>query len=239
MTGVRRWAPLLAVVALLGAAMLASVFANPVVELAPPRVESGTRSQIPSTFGDGGAARTTAPPGGGSAFDIPTWVTYLISGICLGVVGALLLYLAWLAIRTRIAGLRAEADLPIGPPPTLEETRDSVRNAVEAGLAELDDDGDPRRAVIACWLGLERAAAAAGMPRMAAETSTDLVGRLLENHLVVRAEVLAGLAELYREARYAPHVVDASMREQAREAMLELRAELSRPLLRPLTGGSS
>ena len=70
--------------------------------------------------------------------------------------------------------------------------RGEVVAALDAGLVELDDaDADPRRAVIACWVRLEQAAAAAGTPRAAGDTSTDLVGcALLRRRTGSSADVL-------------------------------------------------
>ena len=79
--------------------------------------------------------------------------------------------------------------------------------------------------MIACWDRLEQAAAAPGTPRHAGDTPTDLVGRLLAEQNV-DARVLAALAEVYREARYATHMVDDRMRAQARSALERLRADL-------------
>src|SRR5439155_22074507 len=107
-----------------------------------------------------------------------------------------------------------------------EQQRHEVAAAVAAGIAALDDaDTDPRRAVIACWLRLERAAAAAGTARVASDTPADLVYRLLHTQQV-SAAVLETFAELYRRARYAPHDVPPDMREQARTALHRLSAEL-------------
>ena len=98
--------------------------------------------------------------------------------------------------------------------------------ALDAGLEELSDtDRDPRRAVIACWVRLEDAAAAAGTPRHPGDSPTDYVGRLLAEQQV-DAGVLAALLEVYREARYATHTVDDQMRQQARSALQRLRADL-------------
>jgi hypothetical protein len=102
--------------------------------------------------------------------------------------------------------------------------------AVEAGLLELDEsDIDPRRAVIACWVRLERAAAAVGTPREVGDTSTDLVLRLLGTHSLSE-HVLTAFADVYRQARYASrHHVDETMRDQARSALTRLRGELTAP----------
>jgi hypothetical protein len=100
--------------------------------------------------------------------------------------------------------------------------------AVEAGLLELDEsDTDPRRAVIACWVRLERAAAAAGTPRELGDTSTDHVMRLLGTHSL-SGDVLTTFADVYRQARYAArHEVDETMRDHARLALRRLRGELT------------
>lgn len=98
--------------------------------------------------------------------------------------------------------------------------------AVEAAVASADDDPDPRRAVIACWVRLEQAAAAAGTSRHGSDTATDLVVRLLREHQVSEP-VLAALATAYRLARFATHTVDEPTRTRARSALRRLRAELS------------
>src|SRR5213076_2530874 len=115
---------------------------------------------------------------------------------------------------------------PGEPPPPVAHPEQVVA-AVDAGLAELaDSDADPRRAVIACWVRLEQAAAAAGTPRNVGDTPAELVTRLLAGH-AASATVLYQLAEVYRLARYATHTVDATMRDQARAALGQVRAELS------------
>ncbi|MEU8615511.1 DUF4129 domain-containing protein, partial [Actinoplanes sp. NPDC048791] len=98
--------------------------------------------------------------------------------------------------------------------------------ALDAGLQELSDtDRDPRRAVIACWVRLEQAAAAAGTPRHAGDSPTDLVARLLAEQRL-DAGVLTPFAAVYRQARYATHTVDDQMRQQARSALERLRVDL-------------
>ena len=154
-----------------------------------------------------------------------------IASLLAGVLGIAfyggLAFLLWLLLRN---GLRTrERKLPEPTEAKPAPAREEVLAAVDAGLSELDDsDADPRRAVIACWVRLEQAAAAAGTPRAPGDTSTDLVGRLLTEHQV-SAPVLYPLADVYRLARYATHTVDATMRDQARSALGHLRAELARP----------
>jgi hypothetical protein len=228
-------APLAAVAVLLGAAMLATLYANPQIAIGPAflsGVQTGAPEQTRS-FSEfpSQAGRSDGDP-------LPPIVTYVIGAVCLLASLVLITYLAWVALRERI-GRAAARRARLGEAlPTLDDARTSVRGILDAGLADLDDsDQDPRRAIIACWLRLERAATAAGVQRAAADTSSDLADRLVSLGLVVRADVLAGLAELYRQARYAPHEVDRTMRERARAALVELRSELARwPGVRPVAG---
>jgi hypothetical protein len=98
--------------------------------------------------------------------------------------------------------------------------------ALDAGLQELATDRDPRGAVITCWVRLEQAAADAGTPRRPGDTPGELVTRLLGEH-AVDAVVLAGFAEVYRQARYATHVVDERMRAEAVAALHRVRDDLT------------
>lgn len=228
MSRLGRWLPVATVVALLGVAMLAAVYANPVFERVPG-VGYGT-GDAPTQ-----APRAQAPPPPEptqsvmpqSGWVVPQWVTWLLTGLCglatLALVGTLL----WFALRDRLM-VSKKIPAVIDAEELLRETQARVRAAVDEGLADLDvADRDPRRAVIACWVRLEAAAAAAGTAREAGDTSTELVERLLAEYAIT-ASVLAGFAVVYQEARFATHVVDDAMREQARAALRQVRDELIR-----------
>ena len=222
-----RWLPLVSIIALLGAAMIAAAYSNPTITrvgngrgavvTAPPEAET---AQPPTPE----SAAPTLPPEAG--FVLPGWVARLATALCAAFVLALLAALLWMLVRDRLSERRATltAEPGAGQAPTPQA---QIRAAVQEVLADLDDaDVDPRRAVIACWVRLEESAAEAGTPREPGDTSTDLVRRLLATH-DVSATVLDGLAAVYREARYATHVVDAAMRDEARSALRQLRDELS------------
>ena len=77
--------------------------------------------------------------------------------------------------------------------------------AVDADAARLAlAEGAPRNAIVACWMQLERDAAAAGMPRAAAETSAEYVERVVAASSVDPGPI-GRLAALYREARFSDH----------------------------------
>lgn len=100
-----------------------------------------------------------------------------------------------------------------------------LAEAVDHGLRAVDR-GTPSDAVIACWVGLEDAAEAAGVPRNEAETSAEFTLRVLAVD-GVSAPDLASLADLYREARYSTHVSSEEARAKARAALTCLRADLT------------
>jgi hypothetical protein len=124
----------------------------------------------------------------------------------------------------RLRALRPAA----GRPGTLAGER--LLAAVDEAVARSEDDPDPRRAVIACWVRLAEAATAAGIPRRESDTATDLVVRLLRGRRVSEP-VLGAFVEAYWLARYATHAVDEHMRTQARSSLRRLRAELSQEVV--------
>lgn len=227
---------------LLAVAVLASLLSAPKVTFVPDSGDAGegnvtrvgeTAEPIVPADPTSGLPRPTSPL-------LPGWLNTLLGIVCVTAVVVLVGWLLWMLIRDHV-GVRPAA--PVEEEESPEQTqarRAAVRAALDEGLVDLDDtDADPRRAVIACWVRLEEAASAAGTPREIGDTPTDLVLRLLRGHQVSPA-TLDALAQVYREARYAQHAVDESMRELARGALRQLRAELSTGVVRPAepTGGA-
>jgi len=210
----RRWWPLAAVVLLLALATVAAAHSSPQIgRVNETESDSGPRPEL-----ERHEFQTQEQPGDFVDTDpteVPGWLR--IAALVVG--GIVLVVLFGLMVWT----LAREIGRRLSHTASAEE----VVAALDAGLIDLSDaDLDPRRAVIACWLRLEQAAAAAGTPRKATDTPTDLVTRLLGEHNV-SGDVLARFADVYREARYATHAVDERMREQARVALQRLRAELT------------
>ena len=227
---VRRFGPVIAVVALLGLILVVAGMSGPEVTGVP--LPGGTARPAgppppPPTMPPGPMPTPTiaTPP---QSLDVPGWLAVIpvVGAVILlaGLVG-LVVYLVRLWLRHRRPRQVLAVETSELPEP--EEVAAPIRAAVEAGIEELDDDAvDPRRAVIACWLRLEAAAAAAGTPREVSDTPGDLVARMLATHQV-SPSVLRRCAELYERARYAPAQVEESMRTQAREALGRLRSELA------------
>ncbi len=85
--------------------------------------------------------------------------------------------------------------------------------------------GVPRNAIVECWLRLEALVADAGLDRQPADTSTEFTMRILSRY-AVDAAAIAGLADLYREARFSTHEMDESDRTAAIVALDALHESL-------------
>ncbi|MFC4148314.1 DUF4129 domain-containing protein [Micromonospora mangrovi] len=230
----RRWWPLGAVTALLAVAASAAGHSSLGASRIPPASDSIPYvPEYPSA--EPAPSIPVEPRDGAEATQahIPHWI---LDAVLVLLALAILLaigYLVWTLVTGALR--RTTRAVPVARARrSAEGTAREVVAALDAGLVELDDRStDPRTAVIACWVRLEEAAEEAGVPRLAGDTPTDLVSRLLRGDpvagvpAIASADVLDGFAHVYREARYATHTVDERMRDQARAALRRLRGELT------------
>ncbi|MBG0563202.1 DUF4129 domain-containing protein [Actinoplanes aureus] len=220
----RRWWPLAAVLGLLFVLSLAATRSSPQLDQINPEATPTTAPPLLPPRTGAPATPTAEAPVPEAARTLPDWVGDAALAVLAVIAVVMVVVLTWALVREHLRRRvgRSGQRGPRRQPRTAEE----LVAALDAGLEELSDtDRDPRRAVIACWVRLEDAAAAAGTPRHPGDSPTDLVGRLLAEQRV-DAGVLAALLEVYREARYATHTVDDQMRSQARSALQRLRADL-------------
>jgi hypothetical protein len=117
------------------------------------------------------------------------------------------------------------------------ERRARGSRALGDGLAEqlalvlddtLDDlraEADPRRAIVAAYARLERVLAANGIGRRPAETSEEYLHRVLTS-LVLASGGVERLTALFAQAKFSHHDVDATMKEDAIDALEQVRDEL-------------
>ncbi|MEO3775294.1 DUF4129 domain-containing protein [Micromonospora sp. B11E3] len=229
----RRWWPVAAVTVLLAVAALAAGHSSIGASRIPPAVDNVPYVPEYPSVAPPSLPAEPRDAGESTRAHIPGWLG-TVALILLGLAIAVALgYLVWTLLRG--VARRTSRALPQGRARrTAEGTAREVVAALDAGLVELDDaDVDPRTAVIACWVRLEEAAAAAGVRRRAGDTPTDLVTRLLRGDpeagvpAIVSADVLAEFAHVYREARYATRPVGERTRDQARAALRRLRGELT------------
>lgn len=102
----------------------------------------------------------------------------------------------------------------------------ALDEVLEDTLEDLRGERDPRKAVIGAYARMEKLFAAHQVPREEAETPQQYVGRVLDR-LQVSSFAVRRLTSLYERARFSPHSVDRSMKDDAITALEGLRAELN------------
>jgi hypothetical protein len=116
-------------------------------------------------------------------------------------------------------------DGPVPPEPNTRDVRsDEIVEALDEGLEALGE-GSVDDVVIACWVRLERAAAAAGVERVASETPAELAARVL-GELHAPPLAVERLLVHYRTARFSDHPVGEDDRAVAVRSLEEIRAAI-------------
>ena len=106
-----------------------------------------------------------------------------------------------------------------------EELAAQLALALDDALDDLRAEADPRRAIVAAYARMERVLAASGVPRHGAETADEYLGRVLLE-LAPGSDAVARLTDLFTQAKFSHHDVDATMKEDAIQALEEVRDEL-------------
>ena len=109
--------------------------------------------------------------------------------------------------------------------PGERELAEQLADALDDSLDDLRAEGDPRRAIIAAFARLERVLAAGGVPRRPAETAQEYVARVLHS-LALEPGAIERLTRLFTRAKFSLHEVDETMKEEAIDALEEVRDEL-------------
>ncbi|NEB74578.1 DUF4129 domain-containing protein [Streptomyces sp. SID14478] len=126
--------------------------------------------------------------------------------------------------RLRLRGLTVPSLGP-APPGTDADDRELLLSAVESGRRALDDGGDARAAVIACYAAMEEALAVSGVDRRASDSPADLLLRAARAGLA-DGPAAPRLTALFREARYSSHPMDDTQRAAAATALEEIATRL-------------
>jgi hypothetical protein len=106
-----------------------------------------------------------------------------------------------------------------------EELAERLALALDEALDDLRAEADPRRAIVAAYARMERVLAASGVPRRSAETADEYLGRVLRE-LAPGSDAVARLTDLFTQAKFSHHDVDAAMKEDAIQALEQVRDEL-------------
>jgi hypothetical protein len=106
-----------------------------------------------------------------------------------------------------------------------ERAPEALAAALDESLDDLRNDVDLRRAIVAAYARMERALAAAGIPRHHAEAPLEYLERALLT-LDTSAEAVRTLTDLFEWARFSHHEPEPSMRDEAVDALIAVRDEL-------------
>jgi hypothetical protein len=139
------------------------------------------------------------------------WIPVLV--VVVAVAAAVIAF--WLSGRRRRSVL----------PETQLLAAERLAAAVDESIDDLRSETDPRRAVIAAYARLERALAASGLPRRVQETPEEYVARVLVE-LTVDPRPVRRLTGLYEVAKFSHHDVSPVMKDQAIDALVQIRDEL-------------
>jgi hypothetical protein len=101
----------------------------------------------------------------------------------------------------------------------------ALDDVLSDSLDDLRAERDPRRAVIRAYARMEKTFGAYGVPREEHETPLEYVARVLDS-LRVSSFAVRRLVSLFERAKFSPHTIETSMKEDAIEALAGLRAEL-------------
>jgi uncharacterized protein DUF4129 len=142
----------------------------------------------------------------------------LLVGLALAAVAASLLIMP---IRRRA---RAFATPEPEPEPT-PESQAPLLAALAAGAKPLQEDADPRSAIVRCYAAMEESLAGAGAPPSEADTPAEVLARASRGGLL-RSAAANTLTGLFRQARYSTHPVTEADRAAAQHALGRLQADL-------------
>jgi hypothetical protein len=122
----------------------------------------------------------------------------------------------WTLVKRRREGdeWQREAELMAALDEVLADTLDDLRA-----------EQDARKAVIRTYARMERTFAAYGVPREESEAPLEYVERVLDR-LSVSSFATKRITHLFSRAKFSPHEIEASMKDDAIEALAGLRAEL-------------
>jgi len=209
----------LAVVSLIVAAASAVFFVGfgregePVPSSAPREGSGRTTQEVVTST----ATPDTAPTYlGGTALLVATIAAIALVGVALAGL-----------IVVAMAGQRKPRTVPVPLPPAAPTAAGSLARAAEMGLAAMNVPGqDPREAIIACYVAVERGLSfdRAAAP-LASDTPMEVLARAFERGALHDASARE-LVALFEEARFSPHSMLEWQRMRAEQLLRIVLADL-------------
>lgn len=145
---------------------------------------------------------------------------YTVLWVALAViaVGGGWLYYAWRTRKKRTA-----------VPVELEQTvAEDFAASIGDAIGDLESEPDARRAVIAAYARMETVLARNGLRRRPSETPVEYLRRILIG-LTSRGYAVSLLTDLFEQAKFSRHPIDEAMKQDAIDALREIRDDLQEP----------
>lgn len=166
----------------------------------------------------------TLPADQGEVQERPDVNQWIVDAIQLAVLLALVVTL--LHVLRRL--LERDKREGVGPP---REREDELAALLDASGEEVRyralTQGDPRNAVVACWVALEEAVHRSGLEQDPSLTASELTGRVL-SRWEVDPQAIRDLSAAYREARFSRHPITEEQRRAAVDALERIHDDLRR-----------
>lgn len=107
----------------------------------------------------------------------------------------------------------------------VEGVEEELARALGSTIADLRQERDARRAVVAAYANMELILASHGLTRRGAEVPYEYLARVLRL-LNVRESAARELTELFEYAKFSDHDVDPTMKERAIESLIMVKEDL-------------
>lgn len=192
---------------------------------------SGSGTQVLSSpSGEAGAPPPDRAPATGGDMVVETTVANVLEPAAPGLDWLMIFFaVVCLAIFVKVIQWLLNRDWEQGEEPEEDELIDDLDLLLEATSvatrASALTEGEPRNVVVRCWVALEDAADASGLPRDTSETAAEFTRRFLGVWDVDEA-LTQELAELYREARFSRHPVSREVGDRAVELVGSIHEQL-------------
>ncbi|MEV6215916.1 DUF4129 domain-containing protein [Nocardia sp. NPDC051833] len=169
-----------------------------------------------------------APDPGTGAAELTGTALIIAAVLAVVLIVVALLGLVVVAMATRREPVQAAAAAPEVTPSAV----DSLTRAAEMGLAAMNAPGqDPRTAIIACYVAMERGLSSDRAARpQASDTPMEVLARAFESGVLHDASARE-LVALFEEARFSPHSMLEWQRMRAEQLLRIVLSDLQRRLV--------
>lgn len=171
--------------------------------------------------------RTLPPPPDATSIPTPdhgplepidvSWLRWVFYGLITAAVIALAAYLVRQLLSRTYEPAAEQA---------VEELEALLDATSEQRRRQIQIIGEPRNAIVACWVALEDAAEQSGLVRDPAQTSSEFTASVL-GRWEVPEHVIRDLGEMYRLARFSEHPMTEQQRDAAVEALTAINERLT------------